>query len=72
MLVGFLLAVIDSHPDPAELARHFETAAQITLAKSEAALIAEEYIDGELDVSHRLKRALETAQARPKVRRKDR
>jgi hypothetical protein len=27
MLMGFLLAIIDTHPDPAELARHFEVAA---------------------------------------------
>jgi hypothetical protein len=64
MLIGFLLAVIDTHPDPSELNRHFELAEQITLANSEAALIAEEYIDGELDVSKRLKNALERALAR--------
>ena len=71
MLIGFLLAVIDTHPDPHELMRHFERAEQITLAKSEASLIAEDYIDGEIDVANRLKAALETARARKATGNKD-
>jgi hypothetical protein len=71
MLMGFCLALIDTHPDPSELARHFETAVQTTIAKSESALIEEEYLDGELDVSGRLKRALEIALARKGVPRRD-
>ena len=72
MLVGFLLAVIDTHPDPTELARHFETAAQITLALSEGALIPEKYLDGELNILARLKDALENARARQAASHKER
>ena len=61
MLVGFLLAVIDVHPAVDELAGLFETFEQVTLANTEATLISECYLDGQLDISRRLKRRLKTA-----------
>ena len=72
LLVGFLLAVIDTHHDPDELGRHFEKVQQITLARTESTLVAEAYIEGQLDISQRLKPAIEKAQARKEAPRKDR
>lgn len=64
LLVGFLVAIIDTHPDPDDLALRFEKIEQTTLARSEGVLVAEDYIEGELDISKRLKRAIEIAQGR--------
>jgi hypothetical protein len=71
LLIGFLVAVIDTHPDPDDLARRFEKIEQITLARTEGVLVAEDYIDGELDISKRLKRAIEIARGRKASRRTD-
>jgi hypothetical protein len=42
------------------------------LARAEGALISEDYLDGELDISQRLKVALEIARERQAAARKDR
>jgi hypothetical protein len=64
LLVGFLISIIETHPDPEDLARRFENIEQVTLARTEGVLVAEDYIDGELDISKRLKRAIEIARER--------
>jgi hypothetical protein len=59
MLVGFALAIIESHPDLAELERKFQMYAQTTLANTEAVTVPDEYVDGVLDISKRLQNAIE-------------
>jgi hypothetical protein len=64
MLVGFALAIIESHPDLRELERKFQMHAQTTLANTEAITVPEEYVDGVLDISKRLQTAIERVRER--------
>jgi hypothetical protein len=62
-LMGFALAVIDTHPAPARLAQSIDSIGQITLARAEGILVSDRYIDGIQNVMGRLRRGLETALA---------
>jgi hypothetical protein len=63
-LVGFCVAVINSHPSPAELGLHLDAVEHVTLAHVESTLVMEEFIDGMRDVFDRLKAAVADAEAR--------
>jgi hypothetical protein len=71
MLVSFLIAAIDAHPDPEGLSKRFESSSQIALAQTETKLLADDYIEGELNIVERLKTALRIAQERKASRRTD-
>jgi hypothetical protein len=58
-LLGFATAVITSHPNPTVLAQHLEKIGEINLARAETEPVAEEYVDGVLDIKNRLKNAVE-------------
>jgi hypothetical protein len=70
-LMGFALAVIDTHPEPERLARAIDTFGQVTLARAEGVLVSDRYIDGIQDVMNRLKRGVETAPERRELHNKD-
>jgi hypothetical protein len=63
-LVGFCVAVINSHPSPAELGLHLDAVEHVTLAHVESTLVMEEFIDGMRNVFDRLKAAVADAEAR--------
>jgi hypothetical protein len=70
MLVSFLIAAIDAHPDPDGLSKRFELSSQVALAKTENVLLAEDYIDGELNIAGRLRTILKIARERKALRSK--
>jgi hypothetical protein len=61
-LIGFATAVIISHPDLSAIANAIDRVGEVNLARAEGSLVADEYVQGVLDVKDRLKRAVETAQ----------
>jgi hypothetical protein len=63
-LVGFCVAVINSHPSPGEFGLHLEAVEHVTLAHVESTLVIEEFIDGMRNVFDRLKAAVADAEAR--------
>jgi hypothetical protein len=63
-LVGFCIAVINTHPSPAELRLHIEAAEHVTLAKAESTLVLEDFLEGVRNVFDRLKTAVADAEAR--------
>lgn len=63
-LVGFCIAVINSHPSPAELSLHLEAVEHVTLARVESTLVIEDFLDGVRNVFDRLKTAVADAEAR--------
>jgi hypothetical protein len=60
-LMGFALAVINTHPSPAQLSRHLDFAGEITLARAEGTLVSDHYVEGLQNVQDRLRRGVETA-----------
>jgi hypothetical protein len=60
-LMGFALAVINTHPAPARLSRNLDFVGQTTLAHAEGSLVTDAYVDGVQDVQDRLKRGVEMA-----------
>ena len=63
-LVGFCIAIINTHPSPAELSQHIEAAEHVTLAHVESTLVIEDFLDGVRNVFDRLKVAVVDAEAR--------
>jgi hypothetical protein len=63
-LVGFCVALINTHPSPADLTMHLEAVEHVTLARVESTLVIEDFLDGMRDVFDRLKTAVATAEAR--------
>jgi len=63
-LVGFGIAIINTHPSPAELSQHLEAAEHVTLAHVESTLVIEDFLDGVRNVFDRLKIAVADAEAR--------
>ena len=63
-LVGFCIAIINTHPSPAELSQHIEAAEHVTLAHVESTLVIEDFLDGVRNVFDRLKIAVADAEAR--------
>jgi hypothetical protein len=63
-LVGFGIAIINTHPSPAELSQHIEAAEHVTLARVESALVIEAFLEGVRNVFDRLKIAAADAEAR--------
>jgi hypothetical protein len=63
-LVGFCIALINTHSSPGELNLHLEAVEHVTLARVESTLVIEDFLDGMRDVFDRLKTAVATAEAR--------
>jgi hypothetical protein len=63
-LIGFCIAIINTHPSPAELSQHIEAAEHVTLAHVESTLVIEDFLDGVRNVFDRLKIAVADAEAR--------
>jgi hypothetical protein len=66
-LIGFCIAVINTHPSPADLSLHLDAVEHVTLAKVESTLVIEEFLDGVRNVFDRLRRAVADAEARQAV-----
>jgi hypothetical protein len=63
-LIGFCIAVINTHPAPTDLSLHLDAVEHVTLAKVESTLVIEEFLDGVRNVFDRLRRAVADAEAR--------
>jgi hypothetical protein len=63
-LVGFCVAIINTHPSPAELSLHIEAVEHVTLARVESTLVIEDFLEGVRNVFDRLKTAVANAEAR--------
>jgi hypothetical protein len=63
-LVGFCVAVINSHPSPEMLGLHLDAVEHVTLAHVEATLVMEDFLHGTRNVFDRLKAAAADAEAR--------
>jgi hypothetical protein len=63
-IVGFCIAIINTHPSPAELSQHIGAAEHVTLAHVESTLVIEDFLDGVRNVFDRLKIAVADAEAR--------
>jgi hypothetical protein len=63
-LVGFCVAVINTHPSPADLSQHLEAIEHVTLARVESTLVIEDFLDGVRNVFDRLKTAVANAETR--------
>jgi hypothetical protein len=63
-LIGFCIAVINTHPSPANLSQHIEAVEHVTLARVESTLVIEDFLDGVRNVFDRLKTAVASAEAR--------
>lgn len=63
-LIGFCIAIINTHSSPAELSQHIEAAEHVTLAHVESTLVIEDFLDGVRNVFDRLKVAVADAEAR--------
>jgi hypothetical protein len=67
-LVGFCVAVINSHPSPEMLGLHLEAVEHVTLAHVESTLVMEDFLEGTRNVFDRLKAAVADAEARHEER----
>lgn len=63
-LVGFCVAIINTHPSPADLSQHLEAVEHVTLARVESTLVIEDFLDGVRNVFDRLKTAVANAETR--------
>jgi hypothetical protein len=63
-LVGFCIAIINTHPSPAALSQHIEAVEHVTLAHVESTLVIEDFLDGVRNVFDRLKIAVASAESR--------
>lgn len=63
-LVGFCVAVANSHPSPEMLGLHLEAVEHVTLAHVESTLVMEDFLVGVRNVFDRLKAAVADAEAR--------
>ena len=66
-LVGFCIAIINTHPSPADLSQHLEAVEHVTLARVESTLVIEDFLDGVRNVFDRLKTAVADAEAQHAV-----
>ena len=63
-LIGFCIAIINTHPSPAALSQHIEAVEHVTLAHVESTLVIEDFLDGVRNVFDRLKMAAAGAESR--------
>src|SRR5258708_40087070 len=63
-LGGFCIAIINTHPSPADLSQHIEAVEHVTLARAESTLVIEDFLAGVRHVFDRLKTAGANAEAR--------
>jgi hypothetical protein len=62
-LVGFCVAIINTHPSPADLSQHIEAVEHVTLARVESTLVIEDFLDGVRNVFDRLRTAVANAES---------
>lgn len=62
-LIGFCIAIINSHPSPGELSQHIEAVEHVTIAHVESTLVIEDFLDGVRNVFDRLRLAIASAEA---------
>jgi hypothetical protein len=67
-LVGFCVAVINSHPSPEMLGLHLDAVEHVTLAHVESTLVMEDFLEGTRNVFDRLRAAVADAEARQEER----
>ena len=67
-LVGFCVAVINSHPSPEMLGLHLDAIEHVTLAHVESTLVMEDFLEGTRNVFDRLRAAVADAEARQEER----
>lgn len=60
-LMGFALAVIKTHPKRRALARELDLFGQVTLARSEAATVSDDFVEGVQNIQDRLEAGVESA-----------
>jgi hypothetical protein len=63
-LVGFCVAIINTHPSASDLGQHLDAAEHVTLAHVESTLVLEDFLDGVRNVFDRLRDAVASAEAR--------
>jgi hypothetical protein len=63
-LMGFCVAVINTHPSPDDLRLHLDAVEHVTLARVESTLVIEDFLEGVRNVFDRLKTAVADAEAR--------
>jgi hypothetical protein len=63
LLTSFLVSVIDTHPEPNALWRHFERANQAASARAQLQPGSDDFLDGQRELMLQLKGAIENAGA---------
>jgi len=63
-LMGFALAIINTHPSPRTLARQLDLVGQVTLARSEASTVSDDFVEGVQNVQDRLETGVQIALGR--------
>jgi len=63
-LVGFALAVVNTHPDPANLQAHLESADVAATRIAGGAHVSNDFLKGMEDVATRLRASVESARSR--------
>ncbi len=63
-LIGFALAVVNTHPDPANLQAHLEKADLAAVRVAGGPLVSDEFLKGMEDVAVRLRVSVESARWR--------
>src|SRR3974377_367705 len=66
-LVGFCIAIINTHPSPADLSQHLDAVEHVTLAHVESTLVIEDFLEGVRKLFGRLKTAVANAEAQQAV-----
>jgi hypothetical protein len=66
-LIGFTLAAINTHPDPANMQAHLETVDLAATANAGGVAVSETFLEGMRNVSERLQGAVEMARLRKGV-----
>ena len=64
-LTHFIVVLINTHPDPVSLQKLYTVVKQVGLAKIEADLVDDEYLEGMQDVYQQIERVFEKRAARP-------
>jgi hypothetical protein len=70
-LIGFALAVVNTHPDPANLQAHLEKADLAAVSIAGGQLVSDDFLKGMEDVAVRLRVSVESARQRRGAARTD-
>jgi hypothetical protein len=66
-LIGFALAMVNTHPDPAKLQKHLEAADLAAVSVAGGLLVSDDFLKGMEDVAVRLRVSVETALQRQAI-----